>query len=141
MSHNVWAPFSKERQARHWRNKEEVLIPLNKIVPKNSSAEIIKTEEKGSDVNLAVHLLNDAWLKKYDCAIVLSNDSDLKEAIALVKEHHKKLIGLVLPPNCFPSKELMGVAHFTKQIRNSSLAASQLPAAITGTSIHKPEEW
>lgn len=141
MSHNVWAPFSKERQAKHWKDKKEVLIPLNKIVPKNSAAEIIKTEEKGSDVNLAVHLLNDAWLKKYDCAIVLSNDSDLKEAITLVKEHHKKLIGLVLPPNCFPSKELMEAAHFVKQIRNSSLAASQLPDAITGTNIHKPEGW
>ena len=42
---------------------------------------ILKTEEKGSDVNLAVHLLNDAWLDKYDCAVVVSNDSDLAEAI------------------------------------------------------------
>ena len=38
---------------------------------------IIKTEGKGSDVNLAVHLLNDGWLDAYDCAVVISNDSDL----------------------------------------------------------------
>jgi hypothetical protein len=25
-------------------------------------AQVLKTEEKGSDVNLAVHLVNDAWL-------------------------------------------------------------------------------
>lgn len=31
--------------------------------------EVVKTEEKGSDVNLAVHLLNDAWLDVYDCAV------------------------------------------------------------------------
>ena len=36
-----------------------------------------KTEEKGSAVNLAVHLLNDGWLDAYDCAVVISNDSDL----------------------------------------------------------------
>lgn len=32
---------------------------------------VIKTEEKGSDVNLAVHLLNDSWLNAYDCAVIL----------------------------------------------------------------------
>lgn len=47
--------------------------------------DIIKTEEKGSDVNLAVHLLNDGWLDAYDCAVVVSNDSDLAEAMRLVK--------------------------------------------------------
>ena len=26
-------------------------------------------EEKGSDVNLAVHLLNDAWKKSFDAAV------------------------------------------------------------------------
>ena len=26
---------------------------------------VLKSEEKGSDVNLAVHLLHDAWLDKY----------------------------------------------------------------------------
>ncbi len=46
---------------------------------------VYKTEEKGSDVNLAVHLLNDGWLNSYDCAIVVSNDSDLSEAMRLVK--------------------------------------------------------
>jgi len=45
---------------------------------------IVKTEEKGSDVNLAVHLLNDAWLNLYDCAVVISNDSDLAESCRLV---------------------------------------------------------
>ncbi len=118
-----------------------VRAPLARPSGQNKWADIIKTEEKGSDVNLAVHLLNDAWLGKYDCAVILSNDSDLKEAITLVKNHHKKLIGVAMPPNCFPSKELIGVAHFVKQIRNASLAASQLPDVIPGSSVHKPKEW
>jgi uncharacterized LabA/DUF88 family protein len=51
----------------------------------SKTAEVIHTEEKGSDVNLGVHLVNDAWLNRYDCAVVVSNDSDLAEAISLVK--------------------------------------------------------
>ena len=39
-------------------------------------AKISRTSEKGSDVNLAVHLLNDAWLNGYDCALMVSGDSD-----------------------------------------------------------------
>jgi uncharacterized LabA/DUF88 family protein len=58
---------------------------------------VIKTEEKGSDVNLAVHLLNDGWLDAYDCAVVVSNDSDIAEAMRLVRHHHGKRIGLITP--------------------------------------------
>ena len=47
---------------------------------------IYKTEEKGSDVNLALHLLNDAWLNAFDCAVIVSNDSDLAPALKMVKE-------------------------------------------------------
>ncbi|MCL6495512.1 MAG: NYN domain-containing protein [Ignavibacterium sp.] len=54
----------------------KVYLPTAEQSNKNKKAKVIKTEEKGSDVNLAVHLLNDAWLNKYDCAIIVSNDSD-----------------------------------------------------------------
>jgi uncharacterized LabA/DUF88 family protein len=102
---------------------------------------IIKNEEKGSDVNIAVHLLNDAWLDKYDCAVLVSNDSDLAEAVKLVKEDHAKIIGIVNPSQKQPSKELIRYATFVKQIRHGLLAASQLPDNIPGTSLHKPKTW
>lgn len=41
------------------------------------SVTILKTEEKKTDVNIAVHLLNDAWLNNYECAVLVSNDSGL----------------------------------------------------------------
>jgi len=104
-------------------------------------ANIIKTEEKGSDVNLAVHLLNDAWLNRYDCAIVVSNDSDLSESLRLVKEQHKKKIGLITPGKTHPSRELLKYSDFTKRIRKGLLAASQLPDTIPGTTIRKPSVW
>lgn len=120
----------------------EVYAPLAKPIDNKRTVRIIKTEEKGSDVNIAVHLLNDAWLNNYDCAIIVSNDSDLAEAMRLVKEHHpNKLLGLVMPGKGHPSKELMKHSDFVKRIRTGILESSQLPNPIPETNIYKPKDW
>jgi len=72
--------------------QKPVRMRLVKKLPSRLSmyVNVLKSEEKGSDVNLAVHLLNDAWNNCYDCAVVVSNDGDLAEAMRLVrKEKHK----------------------------------------------------
>ncbi len=103
---------------------------------------VMKTEEKGSDVNLAVHLLNDAWLDRYDCAVVVSNDSDLSEAMRLVKHHHpQKRIGLIVPGARRPSQQLSALADFRRHIRTCALQNCQLPDPIPGTQLHKPATW
>lgn len=103
---------------------------------------IIKTEEKGSDVNMALHILNDAWLDKYDCAVLVSNDSDIAEALRMVKVERNKKIGLMIPGHDRqPSKMLMKYKDFMKVIRSSVLADSQLPNPIPGTNIYKPASW
>lgn len=108
-------------------------------------ATVLKTEEKGSDVNLAVHLLNDAWLDVFDCALIVSNDSDLAESMRLVRQHHPaKLLGLVFPrreTGGYPSRELSRHAHFVLRLGERVLAACQLPDPIPGTRIHKPAGW
>jgi len=116
-------------------------IDQNTFGEKIKFVNVIKTEEKGSDVNIAVHLLNDAWLDHYDCAVIVSNDSDLAESLRLVKEQHKKKIGLITPGKTHPSRELLKYADFTKRIRKGVLGASQLPDRIPGTTIHKPKVW
>ncbi len=103
--------------------------------------DVIRTEEKGSDVNLAVHLLNDGWLSAYDCAIVVSNDSDLAEAMRLVKQQQGKRIGLVTPGTGRPSRQLIAHADFTRNIRSNALRRSQLPDPIPGTNIRRPSRW
>ncbi|MFV2063919.1 MAG: hypothetical protein ACC726_10470 [Chloroflexota bacterium] len=50
---------------------------------------VTKTEEKGSDVNLAAYLLLDAVDHDRDMAVVISNDSDLVEPIAVVRERYR----------------------------------------------------
>lgn len=106
-------------------------------------ADIIKTEEKGSDVNLATHLINDAHLNKFDVAIVISNDSDLLLPIKIVKNELGKVVG-ILNPQKKASRVLASNSTFIKQIRPGPLAASQFPDKITdnsGNVITKPTTW
>ena len=42
------------------------------VNPPPNTIEVYKTEEKGSDVNLAAHLLTDGFRNRYECAIVVS---------------------------------------------------------------------
>ena len=101
----------------------------------------IKTEEKGSDVNLAVHMLNDAWLNKYDCAVMLSNDSDMYESINLLKQYCHKRVGWGFPEKVHISKKLSSIVDFKLRLTNSLLEKSQLPEIIQGSTIHKPARW
>ena len=121
----------------------EVTMP--KVVPPGRPQEyvkVIKTEEKGSDVNLATHLLHDAHLGRFDVAVVVSNDSDLLLPIKFVREELGKKVG-VLNPQKNPSRALLPHLDFIKQIRAGALAAAQFPNQLTdqkGT-FHKPKTW
>lgn len=105
---------------------------------------VLKSEEKGSDVNLSVHLVNDAWNNCYDCAVVCSNDGDMAEAMRIAKRERHKSVVLVVPgdPAIRPaSSQLRRWASKTIHIPPTILAACQLPNPIPGTSIHMPKDW
>jgi len=104
--------------------------------------EVIKTEEKGSDVNLAVHLLHDGYQGRYELGVVVSNDSDLLSAIQIVQRDVGLKVG-ILNPQAYPSKDLHNEALFLKQIRQGVIKASQFPPIMTDAngSFHKPEDW
>lgn len=104
---------------------------------------ILKVEEKGSDVNLASHLLFDAFRDKYDVAVVLSNDSDLVEPIRIATQDMKKIVGLISPVRS-PNPELESVSSFIKRIRHKHLLSSQFSNTLqlaNGRSLAKPVEW
>jgi len=104
--------------------------------------QVIKTEEKGSDVNLAVHLLNDGYQNRYELGVVVSNDSDLLSSIQIVQKELGLKIGL-LNPQKRPSKELKDEAIFIKQIREGVLKGSQFPSVMADKNgeFYKPSEW
>ncbi|MER7251082.1 NYN domain-containing protein [Kribbella sp. NPDC000426] len=87
------------------------------------TVEVIKTEEKGSDVNLATYLT---------------------EPIRIVRHELGKVVGL-LNPQPVPSQRLLTCRPtFAKQIRAGVLGASQFPERVTdgrGSVIRKPTGW
>lgn len=109
-----------------------------------SNVEVIKPEEKGTDVNLATHLLNDAWMDLYDAALIISNDSDLIEAVGIVKNQRGKEIVLANPFLWSRKGTAMGFRSLkiqTRKIQERLLASCQLPSSIPGTNIQKPASW
>ncbi len=104
---------------------------------------IIKVEEKGSDVNLACHLLLDAFQNSFDVAAVLSNDSDLVEPLRIVTQVIGKPVGLLSPVSS-PNPELRRVSSFIRRISVSDLAAAQFPSPllrVDGSQLNKPTSW
>ena len=118
----------------------EIMMPL--APPRTGHVKVIKTEEKGSDVNIAVHLVSDGFRNAYDAAVIISNDSDLLPPIKFVKEELGKLVG-ILNPQKHPSVVLAATAHFVKNIRSGVLANSQFPAKLTDAKgdFMKPARW
>ncbi len=103
-------------------------------------AGVVKREEKGSDVNLAVHFLFDALRDKYDCGVIISNDSDLAEAVRLVRAETNKKIGIISPYKTV-SKDLAQYSHFQRIIRKGALEHNQMPEKIPNTNLTRPQSW
>lgn len=56
-------------------------------------------EEKESDVNIAMHLINDAHLNAFDEAFLVTNDSDLLGPVRLIRNNFdNKKIKVIAPP-------------------------------------------
>lgn len=104
------------------------------------------TEEKGSDVNLASHLLIDGFRARYDLAVVISNDGDLKEPVRFVREDLKAPVGVLNPHanrSWALSPQTLPRGSFYKPIRKGALAACQFPPTMqdaNGT-FSKPSTW
>jgi len=104
---------------------------------------IARREEKGSDVNVASHLLLDLLHRRIDAAIVISNDSDL--AFPLAQARELVPVGLVNPTRNYTAGALTddskrGVGrHWWYQLTATDLVNAQLPAHIDRLSC--PTGW
>ena len=124
---------------------QEITLPL---APYDAASPLCfvpvwNTEEKGSDVNLATHLLWDGVKEEYDIAIVVSNDSDLAEPVNIVKNELGKRIIILNPHRERPSAELQKIADQFIDIRARHLVGSQFPAILTDGrgEFEKPSTW
>ena len=119
------------------KRRRKAVAPL----PDAVIAEVHTMEEKGSDVNLAVHLLNDAWKGLFDAAVVISNDTDLVTPIRMVTLERKKSVFVVCPGHWQIAPKLANIASHVRHIRRAMLKAAQFPDRLPGTKISKPADW
>lgn len=126
-------------------------MPLVHPLPSGpSTVEVLKTEEKGSDVNLATCLLLDAFDRDCEAAIVISNDSDLTEPIHQVRKRFGIKVVVLHPlrnsmtgKKSRPNYKLVKVASKSVIIKQTSLLNSQLSPMLTDANgaITKPAGW
>ena len=131
----------------HFRPRSMYKVMWNDKVRRRTDgatrAKVIIDEEKGSDVNLGVHLINDAARGKIDKAVVFSNDSDLTEAISLAREFGIE-VGVLNPHPGATSRHLRAAATFEVPFRSQSLSKCQFPVSVRdtgGREINRPREW
>lgn len=84
-------------------------------------------EEKETDVNIGVHLMADALNNRFDRALVVSADTDLNAAVALVRQEAPGVrVDLVAPPGR-KNRNSSALFEVTKGKVKSSLLAAQTP--------------
>jgi len=85
-------------------------------------------EEKETDVNIAIYLLEYGLTDKYDKAIIISGDSDLIPPIKRVRElFPKKIIECVIPKN---GNDLGNNCHQFTRLKENILKESLFPKEI-----------
>lgn len=113
-------------------------------LPAMQTVKVIKSEEKGSDVNLATYLMADAFREDADTFVIVSNDSDLMEPMRIVKHELGMKVGILNPQKQNSQMLQRCEPDFTKPIRGGVLAASQFPATLVdaqGSTFTKPDDW
>ena len=105
-------------------------------------------EEKRTDVNIALQMLDDSSHDRADQFIIVSGDSDLVPALEMVKSQWPKKRLVVYVPSRHPLRgaavELRNAADKHKTFPQALLKVSQFPAELSdGRSgvIFKPVEW
>ena len=107
--------------------------------------QVLRTEEKGTDVNLATYLLVDCFENDFDEAVIISNDADLALPIEIVATKFRKVVGIINPhPRSKLNRKLANVAPiYIWEINKKILATCQFPTTLTDTqgTFTKPATW
>ena len=102
-----------------------------------------KTEEKKSDVNLAVEMVTDAYENRADAMVLISGDADHSVALSIARyRHHKTTV--VFNPHEGECVELRQLSTYCRNIPRDLPAKCQLPEVVTlpnGRAIHRSSAW
>lgn len=129
--------FGKMKRSK---NKKELVNPT---VPSEEWVKVYHQEEKQTDVNLAIHLVWDAFNGCCDTAVVITNDSDLFPAIEMVENSTNTNVMLV-NPNTEKRRRARDLrASEYRRIRKGAIAKSQFPPEMEDDDgiFCKPKGW
>jgi uncharacterized LabA/DUF88 family protein len=103
--------------------------------------DVVRTEEKGSDVNLGVYLVADGYEDAYDAAVIISDDSDLVEAVHIVRRRLRKHVTVLSPSG--HAYEMKQAATRFRQIDPAVLTRAQFPPVMRDAQgeFYKPASW
>ena len=133
-----WAPAKKERHQQYVAALEAsgVNVMMGHFKHKDTKCDACgsiwkRPEEKETDVNVALQMLDRAYRDEYDDAMLISRDSDLKPAVELVlKRFTDKRVIVVAPPMRGHSSDLMKVASECRKITPGMVRTSLLPEFV-----------
>ena len=111
---------------------------------RNCGHKHLDSNEKRTDVNIATHLLVDAFQGNFDTAILMSADSDLTAPLQEINRLFPQLlVKVAFPPGRF-SLELQNAARVSFQVYEGKLRKSLLPSSVklpSGYVVQRPTRW
>lgn len=109
------------------------------------NSRFITTEEKRTDVNIAVKLLEDAQDNLYDTAFLVSGDEDLSSAVESINSRYsnKRVVVYFPPKRETRFSRLKKVTSHYRSVNRTILAKSQLPNPVTINNklVWRPTSW
>ncbi len=140
-------------------------VMMRTVAPPPNFVNVIKMEEKGSDVNIATYVLVDAFRRDCEQLVLITNDSDLAEPVRIINKELGLPVGIFNPHTddtairrarltnkpvvpAAPSIQLRKMAKFHRDITSegpaSHMARSQFADELTdatGRTFRKPAGW
>jgi uncharacterized LabA/DUF88 family protein len=148
ISHN---PQKQKRQSTYLEALETTSVKIiyglykaKNIECDNCGHNWFVSNEKMTDVNIATHLIIDAFHDVFDTAILISGDSDLVPPIKAVHQNFpQKAVSVFFPPTRH-NNTVAGAAKGSLIIGRKKLIDAQFDLAIKKADayvLNKPKEW
>lgn len=112
-------------------------------------ADILRPEEKKTDVNISIRMMDDCMMKLTDVVALVSADSDLVPPIELIQRRFPSVgIKVYFPPSNFSNDLKDNLIHhrskpvlMSKNIRRFQMAILPDVVSLNGKTYTIPEKW
>lgn len=135
----TWIPDAHARHRQYVAALQAscVTVKLGQFKAKDRSCRSCRAtwtghEEKESDVNFAVELLNSSWRNEFDRAIIVTADTDIVPVLQMVKRDHPHLqLTAAIPEKRFgKALALREACHTALRIKESHMLNSLFPEQV-----------